>query len=248
MYVFNKRFVWILGAVLVISASFPIYAHAQSELVNQKKFLTNTLSTFLQRSNQMRDLIQKRVDIFTPDIQGGLLDRANHSIVAFSGYVNDVMAAQTSDELRSLAGNIYVFRTSEDALLTQEVLAAYVAYFEKTTQQLIMTRYQDIQERIVSAKNQGRDTLAIEKIFAQATTALRKLQDTVSALHEIVQVPQSPEGEALISLDQTEKGLEMIQKEVSSIYDIFRRITIQGDSVLELNKEEQKIQSVFPTW
>lgn len=248
MYTIVKRYASVICIALILGVGAPLCAQAQSDIVVQKKFLTTAINTFLQRANQMQGIIQKRTDIFTADIQDQLLDGANQSITAFTGYLNDAISAKTVDELRALAGDVYTYRTTEDAVLRQEILSAYFTYFEKTTQQLITARYQNVQDKIISAKNQGRDTISIEGTFSQATVALRNLQDTVAILHEALQNQQTQEGVILVSLDQTENGLKDIQKNISSIYGVFRKITIEGDVILELNKEEQKIQNTFPAW
>lgn len=242
-----KRYIVLVCMALMVGVGVPVSVQAESAIITQKKFLTNAVQTFLQRANAVQRIIQKRTDIFTQDIQDELLDKSNESIVAFTGYLNDVESAQTVDELRTLAGVIYTYRTTEDTILRHKILSAYVMYFEKTTQQLIISRYQNVQNKIVSAKNQGRDTSSIEIVFAHATSALKRLQDIITTLHKSLQ-DQEGEEVVFVSLDKIEKGLVDIQEQVTSLYSTFRKISIQGDTVLELDTEERNIRNALPSW
>ncbi len=245
---FQKNISIIIMCSALLIGGGAVYAQQEtSELAAQKSFLTSAVNAFLQRANQMQDIIQKRADIFPEGIQEDLLGELSQSVASFSGYLNDIQGAQSSDELRMLAGTIYEYRITEDAIVRQNILSAYISYFEKVAQQRIVSRYETIQEKIINAKNQGKDTAVAEKIFADATASLKNLQETIVALHVILQQQYNTQGDLVNSLYTIEKGLGEIQQQVKDIYATFRKAAIQGDMSLELDTEEQGIQNMFPT-
>ena len=245
---FQKNISSIILCVAILAGGGVAYAQQETpELIAQKNFLTSAVNAFLQRASQMQSVIQKRTDIFPKEIQGDLLAGVSQDITAFLGYLNDIDRAQSSDELRTLAGTIYEYRMTEDALVRQNILSAYISYFEKVAQQRIVSRHENIQEKIISAKNQGKDTTITEKTFAYATISLKKLQETIVALHTILQQKSVIKGDITTSLSAMEKGLGEIEKQVNDIYAIFRRIAIQGNMMPELDTEERGIQNMFPT-
>ncbi len=209
--------------------------------IKQQQFLGSVVDTFLQYLSQLQTTIEQRTDIFNPAIASALLDRITQHVVVYTGYKNDIASAQSSADLRALASNLYTFRTTEGVALKRAVLSVYIGYFQRTTQQLISSRFQTIQNKIIAAKNQGKDTTFVEGVFSGAVTLMQKIDTTAHQLQNALQDPA-----VAVSLDDVSIALENMQKDVSSMYTLFRKITIQGDEVLELNKEENGIKGAFP--
>lgn len=214
---------------------------ADAALARQQQFLSSVVDAFLQYLSQLQATIQKRTDIFSPATANALLDRVTKHEVVYTGYKNDIALAQTSTDLRALATNLYAFRVTEGVALKQAVLSAYVGYFQRTTQQLIASRFQSMQNKIINAKNQGKDITFVEGVFSGAVALMQKIDSTARQLQNALQDPA-----VHVSLDDVSIALNTMQKDVSSMYALFRKITIQGDETLELNQEENGIQGTFP--
>lgn len=227
-----------------LTRDLPVFENAaitSALFAKQQHFLSAVVDTFLQYLSQLRTTIEKRIDIFNPATARVLLDRITQHEIVYTGYKNDISLAQSPKELYALAAHLYTFRTTQGVALKREMLSVYVAYFQRVTQRLITSRFQTIQNKIISAKNQGKNTASIEEVFSGAVTLMQKIDTTARQLQNALQDPV-----ITVSLDDVSIALNNMQKDVSSMYALFRKITLQGDEILELTKEENGIQNIFP--
>jgi hypothetical protein len=210
-------------------------------LEKQKQFLNSAIDIFLKHLSQLQKTIEKRNDIFGLSSRETILNQITQQEVIYSGYRNDITSAKNSSELRALANTIYAYRVGDGELLKRMVLGEYVAYFRRTTQQLITSRYQGIQDKVINAKNQGKDTSALEGVLLQANALIKKINNTATDLQNALR-----DVNAKISLIDVETTLTRMQKDIGSMYTLFRKAVIHGDEVLEITKEEKGIQNTFP--
>lgn len=214
----------------------------ESELIQQQRFVEAAVEVFIQRAQQVKQIVSTQTDIFPPKQAQDLLKQIDNNLVALQSYQKAIVKTENITQLRDLVGQITAHRATTGNEIRRSVLTFYVKYFQNTIQKKVAARYQAIQEYIYGLRMAGKDTTNIEKTFAPAAGLINKITSTMAQL--LVDLENNDD--QYVSLDDIELALQSTQKNISAMYDIFRKITFQENTLFDVNKEEQGIQGMFP--
>ncbi len=214
---------------------------ANLDFAQQQKFVWTAVEVFIQRSLQIQQMIRTQSDVFPPEQTKDLLTRISENLSVLRAYQGAILGTNDSAQLRALVGEITAHRSLVSNEIRRDILIFYVMYFQETTQKKLANRSRAMQEYIYTLRAAGKDTTIIEKIFAPSVSLIEEITTTMHTLLALLKDTEQP-----VSLNEIEVALQTAQKNISAVYSVFRKITFQEKTILDLNKEEEGIQQTFP--
>ena len=200
-------------------------ADPQSLLREEKIFLHDAVQVLVKRDEQLQQQIVSRPDVFNVDDARVLSGQIDLNKNKFGEFNASIEAASSSDELKQVAHDIYVYRTSQETAVNRPILSAYLDYFGNSVLQSVINRYQQTQDKITTLKDAGKDVTTLQPLLDAVSLTIAQANVSFLTLKNKV-------GNDTSHSTAFESDLLALQNMIKSIYDQFRQIAIEGGGLL----------------
>ena len=198
----------------------------QTLVQEEKVFLHDVVQVLVKRDAQLQQQIASRPDIFSADDAQVLMGQIDLNKSKFDEFTAAINAASSTDALKQVAHDMYLYRASQEVAVNRPILSAYLDYFGSSVLQSVINRYQQTQDTITALKAAGKDVSTLQPMVD--TISLAIAQANLSFLTLRNKAGNDPNSHSTAF----ESDLLGLQNAIKSIYAQFRQLAIEGGGLL----------------
>jgi len=207
-------------------------ADSQERLFEKTKdLLERSIDVLKKRNEQLKKRVELKEDIYG-DYSDEIIKTLDDDSKNLENYLNNLIGSTSTNALNDVSLKISSYIQDQQTYLRKLVILSHIDQFENTTFKTIVDRNDKILEKTKELKNLGIDTLAVDVLVKSASDQISSAKDNLNILRDEIK-KQTIDSQKLTDI---EKRLVSIQDVVKDIYQIFKKIAIEGNNLFSGKK------------
>lgn len=191
-----------------------------------KDLLERSIDVLKKRNEQLRKRVELKEDVYK-DYSDEIIKTLDDDSKNLENYLSNLIESTSTDTLNDVSLKISSHIQEQQTYLRKLVILSHIDQFENTTFKTVLDRNDKISEKIKELKNLGIDTLTVDVLVKSASDQISSVKNNLNILRDEIK-KQTIDSQKLADI---EKRLISIQDAVKDIYQIFRKIAIEGNNL-----------------